>query len=103
MVENHNRIYHSQPHNYQAPFVELFHRVKGMWDEWQRREEEHVVVFCHSMFIYAFDLSLRLNFSVPGPRTMGIFRGISSGIAVPNGGILKCRIDDSGEVWVTHS
>ena len=84
-------------------FVELFSRVKDMWSEWQRRDEERVVVFCHSMFIYAFDLSLRLNFSVPGPRTMGIFRGISSGIAVPNGGILKCRMDDSGDVWVSNS
>ena len=81
-------------------FVGLFARVKDMWDEWQRRDEELVVVFCHSMFIYAFDLSLRLNFSVPGRRTMKIFREISSGIAVPNGGILKCRMDDSGDVWV---
>ncbi len=84
-------------------FVEMFVRVKDMWEKWQSGEEEHVAVFCHSMFIYAFDLSVRLNFSVPGPRTMKIFRTISSGIAVPNGGILKCRIEDNGEVWVKYS
>jgi probable phosphoglycerate mutase len=82
-------------------FVELFARVKSLWDEWQSRDEEHVVVFCHSMFIYAFDLALRLNFKTPGPITMNIFRTISGGIAVPNGGTFKCRVSDDGEVWAS--
>jgi broad specificity phosphatase PhoE len=84
-------------------FVELFARVKSLWDEWQSREEEHVVVFCHSMCIYAFDLALRLNFKTPGPITMNIFRTISSGIAVPNGGTFKCRVSDDGEVWASSA
>jgi hypothetical protein len=62
-----------------------------------------VVVFCHSMFIYAFDLSLRLDFKAPGPRTVGIFREISSGRVAPNGEVLKCRMGDGGEVWVNYS
>ena len=45
-------------------FVEMFTRMKDMWDKWQSGEEEHVAVFCHSMFIYVFDLLLRLGFKV---------------------------------------
>jgi hypothetical protein len=54
------------------------------------------------MFINGLDLSLRLGFRRPGPRTMKIFRELSSGVAVPNGGILKLRMDRSGEVFSSY-
>ena len=83
-------------------FVQLFSRVEGLWTEWQRRDEKQIVVFCHSMFIYGFDLALRLDFKKPGPRTMKIFRELSSGIAVPNGGVFKYRMENNGEVWTNR-
>lgn len=80
-------------------FAQFFARVQDLWREFVRSEEGLILVFTHSMFINGLDLSLRLGFRRPGPRTMKIFRELSSGVAVPNGGILKLRMDRSGEVF----
>lgn len=83
-------------------FAQFFARVQDLWLEFLRRDERRILVFSHSMFIYGLDLSLRLRFREPGRRTMRIFRELSSGVAIPNGGILKLRVDGSGEVFSNY-
>lgn len=83
-------------------FAQFFVRAEGLWNEFVRREERQILVFSHSMFINGLDLALRLNFKAPGPRTMKIFRELSSGVAVPNGGIWKVRLHRSGEIFSSY-
>ena len=83
-------------------FTQFFARVEQLWLEWQRRDEARTLVFSHCMFMYGLDLSLRLRFRAPGPRTMKIFRELSSGIAIPNGGILKLLPSSTGEILSSY-
>ena len=58
-------------------------------------------VFTHGMYMSAVLFSIFTGFSKPTPQSMALFRLFNQTTPVPNGAILKCTINEQGEIFAS--
>ena len=62
---------------------------------------EFCAVFTHGMYMSAVLFSVLTGFSKPTPQSMALFRLFIQTTPVPNGAILKCTINEQGEIFIS--
>jgi len=83
-------------------FAQLLARISQTFASFKAlAPDDFCAVFTHGMYMNAVLLSVMTGFTKPTAESMALFRLLTQTTPVPNGAILKCTINEAGEVFIS--